>query len=188
MNEEKFAKSARTPYIILYSIIIPISIFIIGGGALLMLAVEESRGLCAFLVVMGIFLLGGSIGWLIYFVRLPEYSITYKDGKLKFRNLVECTPLELDRYETKGLGIDGALFGFGRLFVYVNGKKYKLNHVYDTQDVTRRLYEIKVAYAAGLNASVFGTQAGAANNQVATVGSEVTADEVNIIGKEEKNG
>ncbi len=159
MNEEKIAKSVKTLYIITYSIMIILGIIWMGVGAIFFTAsnaVEEFSIIGYVWVVLGVFFTAAGIGWLIYFIKMPEYSITYKDGKLNFRNKLECTPAQLDYIEAKGGGIDGAIFSFGRIVVYVNGQKYNFKFIQDAQYVANRLYELKNGSTAMQN-SMFGT-------------------------------
>lgn len=142
--EEKIGKSARTLYIVTYSIIIAVSMLLMVGLGAAAVAFGEPFGW--FLVGFGVILTGISIFWLVYFIKLPPYTVTYKDGILNFRNKVECTPAELDSYQPRSLGIDGALFNFGKLIVTIKGKVYKFNYVYEVNYVVQRLYAIKVEY------------------------------------------
>ena len=147
--EEKLGKSPRTTYIIAYSLFLASGLFF---GAISVFAIlmdnnpVEFPAWAYFGSVFGFVLAGVSIFLLIYFIRLPEYAITYKDGKLYFRNKLVCTPAELENFNSKGGGVDGAVFGFGRLIVVVNGKRYKFNYVNDVGGVVARLYAIKAEY------------------------------------------
>ena len=151
---EQFGKSARVAYIVMYAIIIPISLlFFVGFGAFLIVLAEGSEYsyIGIILIVAGVILAGLSIFWLVYFIKMPPYTVTYKDGILNFRNKVQCTPAELDSYETKSFGVDGAMFGFGKLIVNINGKIYKFGYVRDVESVVQKLYVIKVQYSVQQN-------------------------------------
>lgn len=160
-NEEKFAKSVRTPYIISYSIFIPVGILLAVGGIFFYLnfAVEETQVIFLTLCFLGVFLAGASVGWLIYFIKMPEYSITYKDGKLNFRNKLVCTPAQLEKIESRGWGLDSAIFGYGRIIVYGGGRKYRFNFIYGAQEVVKKLYMIKDMYAIAQAAAYRNAQA-----------------------------
>lgn len=173
--EEKFGKSARVLYIVTYSITIPLSLLIfVGFGALLTAYQSDLLVLGVFLIALGVILAGVSIGWLVYFIKMPPYTVTYKDGILNFRNKVQCTPAELDSYEKRNLNLDGEIFGFGKLFVNINGKRYKFGYVYDVESVLQRLYTIKVEYAVQQN--------------IANRKEETVAEVTNETETEEKNG
>lgn len=145
--EEKFGKTARVLYIVFYSIIIPVCLlFFVGIGALLIATSPDLLIMGVFLIVLGVGVGGASIGWLVYFIKMPQFVITYKDGKLNFRNKVECTPVELDSYQQKGFNLDGAIFGFGKLLITVKGQSYKFRYVYNVNEVIQRLYTIKLEY------------------------------------------
>lgn len=169
-NEEKFAKSVRTPYIITYSIFIPFGLLLAVGGIFLYLkvAVEETQVMFLTLCFLGAFLACASVGWLIYFIKMPEYSITYKDGKLNFRNKLECTPAQLEKIENRVWGLDSVVFGYGRVIVYVGGKKYRFNFIYGAQEVVKKLYMIKDMYAIAQNAAYRNSQAAAEEVVAAT--------------------
>lgn len=147
--EEKFGKSARVLYIVSYSICIAVSLLLLVGLGAVLLVLGQLFGW--FFIGLGIILLGASIFWLVYFIKMPPYTVIYKDGKLNFRNKVECTPDELDSYQMREFGVDGAMFGFGKLIVTINGKQYKFNYVYGGNAVVQRLYTIKVEYAVQQN-------------------------------------
>lgn len=183
--EEKFGKSAKVLYIVSYAIIIAVSLlFVVGlGVAILVLADADMQFMGWSLVAFGAILAGVSIFWLVYFIRMPLYTVTYKDGKLNFRNKVECTPLELEKFEHKGnWGLDGSIFNFGRIFIYVNGKRYKFNFIYNAESVVQRLYTIKVEYIVQQNIA----------KQKAEAAAEPVAENVETENKvaetEEKNG
>ncbi len=147
-------------YIISYSICIVLGLFMVGIGAITLVALgSDGLFIGLFLMFLGLFLLGASIYWLIYFIRLPEYSITYKDGKLNFRNKLECTPDRLQDITGGSWGIDGAIFSYGRITVTVDGKKYKFNFISNQQEVINRLYAIRNEYIAKNNAAYFAYQA-----------------------------
>ena len=159
MNEEKFGKAVRTLYIVTYSILIVLSLFWSGIGALICVALKEEGLLGIFFIVLGLIMLGLSIGYLVYFIRLPEYSITYKDGKLYFRNKLECTPDRLENIESRTWGLDGAIFDYGRVIVTVAGEKYKFNFISKPQEAVNRLYAIRNEYIAAQNAAYYAAQA-----------------------------
>lgn len=150
MEEEKFGKTAKTTYLICYSIFLAVGLlFSVLGAVVLFTGPDNSNELpvfAYFFLVFGIVLTLMSIGWLIYFITLPQYAITYKNGKLIFRNKIECTPVQLESVQAKGGGLDGALFNFGRIIYFVNGKKYKLGFIHDANAVVKKLYEIKARY------------------------------------------
>ena len=171
MNEERLGKSVRTIYIVTYSIAIFLALFMIGLGVSSILFIKGWLYFGLFWIAFGLILLGGSIAWLVYFIKLSEYSITYKDGKLYFRNKLECTPDSLENIEWRTWGIDGAIFNYGRIIVTVGGAKYKFNFISSPQEAVNRLYAIKNEYLAGMNAARLAAQ---------TVPEES--------GKEEKNG
>lgn len=157
MNEEKIAKSVKTLYIITYAILLVIGFGWLAIGAfMLSVGDEEMLAFGYFWIVLGIFEVVASVCYLVYFIRMPEYSIIYKDGKLNFRNKLECTPDQLDYIEAKGGGLDGAIFSFGRIVVYVGGKKYNFRFIQDAQYVANRLYELKNGSTA-MQTSAFGT-------------------------------
>lgn len=204
MNEEKFGKSVRTPYIVTYSIAIFLGLFLIGIGVISLLLISgKSSYFAIYWILLGCVLLGSGIGWLIYFILLPEYSITYKAGKLYFRNKLECTPDRMEYIESKKWGLDSAIFNYGRVIVTVGGKKYKINFVYNAQDAVNRLYAIRNEYVAALNAAYSAAQAQAAQAQAGETSEKAEeapaeapateapapAEAVDVeAGKEENNG
>lgn len=191
MNEEKFGKAVRTLYIVTYSILIVLSLFWSGIGALICVALKEEGLLGIFFIVLGIIMLGLSIGYLVYFIRLPEYSITYKDGKLNFRNKLECTPDRLENIESRTWGLDGAIFDYGRIIVTVDGEKYKFNFISKPQEAVNRLYAIRNEYIAAQNAAYYAAQAQAQaavaaqpQPEVASVAAETPAPAVETVAEE----
>lgn len=156
MNEEKIGKSVKTLYIVTYSILIVVGIIWLALGALVKSAGdEEASALGLLLIILGVIFIALSVIYLIYFIRLPEYSITYKDGKLNFRNKLECTPAQLEYVLARGGGLDGAIFSFGKIVVSVNGKKYNFRFIQDAQFVANRLIELKKGMV--MQTSAFGT-------------------------------
>ena len=129
MNEEKIGKYVKTMYIITYSVFLAVGlIFTVIGvisliGALAALdgeAVNYTILLGVLLIVLGLIIVVGGIFWLVYFIRLPESPIVLKDGKLTFIKAgIQCSPTEVENFNTKSHGLDGAIFGFGKIFLTV---------------------------------------------------------------------
>lgn len=162
MEEEKFAKAPRTTYIIIFAVYIAAGLMALACGIVWVIA-DSLKPIGWIFLFMGMFLPVMSVIWLIYFIRLPQYAITYKDGKLYFRNKLICTPAELENFSNKGGGLDGALLSFGRLFVWVHGKRYKFNYVIDVDSVVRRLFVIKAEYEVKQNIAQKTAEAGDEN-------------------------
>jgi len=183
MEEEKIAKSVKTLYVITYSIFIVLGIFWIILGAVFIKgnknAVEDWSFFGWFFISLGVIFIVLSVGWLVYFIKMPEYSIMYKDGKLNFRNKLICTPAELDRIEAKGGGLDGAIFSFGRIVVYSGGKKYNFRFIQDAQYVASKLYVLKNGEEAKHN-SAFGN----AYNPVAAVPSTPSEENTEAVAQD----
>lgn len=176
MNEEKIAKSVKTLYIITYAIMIAFGVvWLIIGVPFFQSDIEEVIMFGIFIIIIGAIFVVGGICWLIYFIKMPEYSITYKDGKLNFRNKLECTPAQLDYIEAKGGGLDGAIFSFGRIVVYVGGKKYNFRFIQDAQYVANRLLQLKNGVA--MQTSAFGNAYSAAPQPAVTESAEPVAEQ-----------
>lgn len=197
MNEEKIGKSVKTLYIITYAIMIALGVvWIFIGVPFLRTDIEEAVMYGYFLIFLGVLFIVAGICWLIYFIMMPEYSITYKDGKLYFRKKLECTPAQLERVEAKGGGIDGAIFSFGRIVVYVGGKKYNFRFIQDAQYVANRLLQLKNGVA--MQTSAFGNAYSAAPQPAVTeskeaveeqpVAEETVAEQLETTEKEDDNG
>lgn len=149
--QEIIAKSAKTLYIVTYSIFL-------GFGALIVLIFSmlvgnlgeinepEALGFSIFFIVMGVILIIASIIWLIYFIKMPVDAVKLCDGKLYFRNGIVCSPTELDNYSYKGGGVDGAIFDFGTLIITVKGNKFKLRFVKRAAAAVNRLHMLKAEY------------------------------------------
>lgn len=142
--EEVIAKSVRTLYIITYSILLVMGGIFIAAGAFFTFFDEEIIIVYGWIaIVLGIIIILGSIGYLIYFIRMPKDAVKLKDGKLYFRNGVVCTPTELTDFKSKTMGLDGSLFGFGKIIFSVNGKEYKLRFVDKADATVKRLFMLK---------------------------------------------
>ena len=143
--EEIIAKSAKSLYIVTYSIFLVFGILVVGLGALLVALVGETEPAIfgGVLIGLGAIIIIAGVAWLVYFIKMSPDAIKLKDGKLYFRNGVVCAPTEVDYCKVKGMGIDGAMFDFGKLLISVNGKEFKLNFVYKTNEVVNRLFLLK---------------------------------------------
>ena len=143
--EEIIAKSAKSLYIVTYSIFLVFGILVVGLGALLVALVGETEPTIfgGVLIGLGAIIIIAGVAWLVYFIKMSPDAIKLQDGKLYFRNGVVCAPTEVDYCKVKGMGIDGAMFDFGKLLISVNGKEFKLNFVYKTNEVVNRLFLLK---------------------------------------------
>lgn len=147
--EEIIAKSARTPHLIIYSITLGISILFLPIGISLIVLSEGHEGIAFryFIVAIFLFVMIFSIIWLIYFAKMPREAIKFKDGKLYFRNGITCSPTEMYAFTAKSMGIDGALLGFGKLHINVNGLEFKLKYVCSAESVIKKLFMLKAEYS-----------------------------------------
>ncbi len=183
MNEEKIGKYVKTMYIITYGIFFSVGlIFTVIGvisliGALAALdgkAVNYTILLGVLLIVLGLIMVIGGIFWLIYFIKLPESPIILKDGKLTFIKAgVQCSPTEVENFNTKSHGLDGAIFGFGKILLTVRGQRIKIGFVNNPQAVIKRLYELKLEYSVKESIASKKTQ-----NPEESVANTVSAPEV----------
>lgn len=94
-------------------------------------------------IVCGVFLVGLGLGYVIYFARMPENLIIFKEGKLYFWNGIECSPAEMDYCNSRGGGLDGAMFNYGRLIISVKHTEYKIRFVEDASGVVSKLNALK---------------------------------------------
>ncbi len=168
--EEVIAKSAKTLYIVTYSIFLVFGIIVVGLGALLVALVGETEPTIfgGVLIGIGAIIIIAGVAWLVYFTKMPSDAIKLKDGKLYFRNGIVCVPTEVDYCKVKGMGLDGAMFDFGKLLISVNGKEFKLNFVCKTTAVVNRLFMLKAQGSV---------QANIASKQNAESGTPVSAEE-----------
>ena len=180
--EEVIAKSAKTLYIVTYSIFLVFGIIVVGLGALLVALVGETEPTIfgGVLIGLGAIIIIAGVAWLVYFTKMPSESdgfvgsmilpreLVLKDGKLYFRNGIVCVPTEVDYCKVKGMGLDGAMFDFGKLLISVNGKEFKLNFVCKTTAVVNRLFMLKAQGSV---------QANIASKQNAESGTPVSAEE-----------
>ncbi len=143
--EEVIAKSAKSLYIVTYSIFLVFGLILTAVGALTFSFVDEQEAVIfgGVFTALGAVLFIMSVAYLIYFIKMSPDAIKLKDGKLYFRNGVVGAPSEIDYCRAKGMGLDGAMFDFGKLFISVNGKEFKLNFVYKTNEVVNRLFLLK---------------------------------------------
>lgn len=145
--EEIIAKSVRTLYIVTYSISIALGAFIMLMGVFMTTIVpEDIVGIAWFVCVMGGVLIGASIAWLVYFCKMPQNAVTFRDGKLYFRNGTVCLPAEVDFIEAKTMLLDGALFNFGKLLVTVRGVRFQIKFVANSHAAANRIYMLKAQY------------------------------------------
>ncbi len=175
MNEEKIGKYVKTMYIITYGIFLAVGlIFTVIGvisliGALAALdgkAVNYTILLGVLLIVLGLIMVIGGIFWLVYFIKLPESPIILKAG-------VQCSPTEVENFNTKSHGLDGAIFGFGKILLTVRGQRIKIGFVNNPQAVIKRLYELKLEYSVKESIASKKTQ-----NPEESVANTVSAPEV----------
>ena len=170
-------------YIITYGIFLAVGlIFTVIGvisliGALAALdgkAVNYTILLGVLLIVLGLIMVIGGIFWLVYFIKLPESPIILKDGKLTFIKAgVQCSPTEVENFNTKSHGLDGAIFGFGKILLTVRGQRIKIGFVNNPQAVIKRLYELKLEYSVKESIASKKTQ-----NPEESVANTVSAPEV----------
>lgn len=158
MNGEKIGATAKSVYIVTYGICLAFGALLSLLGAILFVnafasGIRNYKILFGvFVLIVGLALLVCGICWLVYFIRMPDCHIIFSDGKLTFvKSGVQCSPTELESYTVKSHGIDGAMFGFGRIFVTVNGRLLKLTYVKNPQSVVQRLHGLKMEYAVKQN-------------------------------------
>ncbi len=154
MNGEKIGATAKSVYIVTYGICLAFGALLSLLGAILFVnaftsGVRNYKILFGvFVLVVGLALLVCGICWLVYFIRMPDCHIIFSDGKLTFvKSGVQCSPTELESYTVKSHGLDGAMFGFGRIFVTVDGRLLKLTYVKNPQSVVQRLHGLKIGRA-----------------------------------------
>jgi len=141
MNGEKIGATAKSVYIVTYGICLAFGALLSLLGTLLFVNAFTSGVrnykilLGVFVLVVGLALLVCGICWLVYFIRMPDCHIIFSDGKLTFVNS----------------GLDGAMFGFGRILVTVDGRLLKLTYVKNPQSVVQRLHGLKMEYAVKQN-------------------------------------
>lgn len=136
-------KSLIASYIIL---IVFGAIFAIIGVAALIFSDEPAIG--AFLLSIGLLVMGAGIGWTVYFARLPKNYITFSEGKLRFYNGLECSPAEIDYCTASTWGLDGAIFNYGKLTMSVRSQELKFKFVVDVNAVSIKLNALKTECAA----------------------------------------
>ena len=148
MEEEVIAKSVRTMYIILYPIIIVFGAVFLAIGAFMAFNLSEDLAVFSWILCfLGIALVVASIVWLVYFCKMPKNAVTFKDGKLYFRNGTVCSPTEVDSVQAKFMSLDGEIFNFGKLFVTVRGVQFKLKYVANALAAANRIYMLKAEYS-----------------------------------------
>ena len=154
--EEVIAKSAKSLYIVTYSIFLVFGLILTAVGALTFSFVDEQEAVIfgGVFTALGAVLFIMSVAYLIYFIKMSPDAIKLKDGKLYFRNGVVGAPSEIDYCRAKGMGLDGAMFDFGKLFISVNGKEFKLNFVYKTNEVVNRLFLLKAQSTVQANIEI----------------------------------
>lgn len=149
--EEIIARTKRGLYIGTYIVCIFLSLFLVAFGAVCAVVagkeVAEAAAVGWIFLALGLILLIANICWLVYFIKMPQVAISFKDGKLNFMNKVICAPTEVESWQTNEHGLDGALFNFGKLTVVINGTQYKFKFVDNAKGVPARLYSLKMEYA-----------------------------------------
>lgn len=143
--EEVIAKTVRKIYINAYSLYILFGCLFTTMGAV-MATVENSPSttfMSLFFLILGSVILIFSVCWLIYFIKMPKVAIKLIDGNLHFCNGIVCSPLELEDFKMKSMGLDGSIFSFGKLFITVGGKQFKIKYVDKADAVVKRLFMLK---------------------------------------------
>ena len=145
--EEIIAKTAKKLYLIMYPICMVAGAIFTGIGAYMATADPEDMGVIGWtLFALGAVIVVMSIVYTIYFAKMPTNAITFKDDKLHFSNGTVCSPTEVNTCRAAGGGLDGAMFDFGKLFVTVNGKEFKIKFVQNVSGVVNRIYMLKAQY------------------------------------------
>lgn len=148
--EEVIAKTAKKLYLIFYPIFMIFGAIFIGVGAYLETD-EYFHPYGWILIALGIFIVICSIVYIIYFAKMPVKAITFKDDKLYFSNGTVCSPAEINHCRATGMGPDGAIFGFGKVFVTLNGKEFKLKYVQNADGAVSRIYMLIAQYQVKQN-------------------------------------
>lgn len=143
--ETVIAKSKKN-LLAAYIVFLVLGVVFCGIGAFLTvwladLDTEIASGIIV--IVCGVFLVSLGLGYVIYFARMPESFITIKEGKLHFWNGLECSPAEIDYCSSRGGGLDGAMFNYGRLIISVRHTEYKIRFVEDASGVVSKLNALK---------------------------------------------
>lgn len=150
--EEIIAKTAKKLYLIFYPIFMAFGAIFIGVGAYLSTdSYYDPFGWI--LIAMGAFIVICSIAYTIYFAKMPANAITFKDDKLYFSNGMVCSPAEINHCRATGMGPDGAIFDFGKVFVTVNGKEHKIKYVQNAGGAVSRIYMLIAQYQIKQNAA-----------------------------------
>lgn len=99
-------------------------------------------------IPLGAILLGGGIGWTVYFARLPKNCITFNDGKFRLYNGLEFSPSEVDFCNARSGFMDGGIYNCGTLIISVKNTQYKFKWVEGVEAVAVNINALKVQFTA----------------------------------------
>lgn len=148
--ETVIAKSKKGILLASYITIMVVGVlFLLFGGFAVIFGVEKSlRQLGVMFAVLGVVFTAIGLGWTIHLARLPKICLTFKDGKLRFYDGFECSPSEIISCSARCGWMDGAMYNWGRLSVFVGNKEYIFKYVENASFVESNINSLKAQFAA----------------------------------------